>query len=531
MKYLVTILLSAVVSLAGFLGLHQEQQYQYQELVGANTVQTIGGQTYTLAGSGLSSSATSITLTSLTIPQTGYKLVDGDFSSIFYLTLEPGSRSRQEFVSCTTVTQNAAGTATLSGCERGLLPFSPYTASTTYAFSHSGGTSVIFSNPPQLYEQIAFKGNDETVTGMWSFPTPLSNAAPATKGYVDSLVSGGNVTNVAVVIPGNAGETVATGTLVYLDGTDQEWKKVDVDTTTTFIDKFIGLTQGAGTDGATIVNGVLLYGRDNTQTGLTPGSTYYASSTAGEITTTVTEQPLGVAESSTVLNFDPKLIYPRLASDNTWTGENTFSATSTFSGSVVFSGTLNGHASTSVTTYTASTTWEKPDGLEYIEVWVCGGGASGEGGDSDGVGGGGGGGGCAFGVIDESELSATTTITIGGGGVGVSGNGATGGNTTFGSFLTGNGGVGGSSNTGGAGGTATGGDINLSGRRGSNAFNGTPDISGEGGDSVFGFGGTVTYGAGAGLTGQGYGAGGSGASNTGNGGNGTNGVVIIREVF
>jgi len=129
----------------------------------------IAGQTYTLAGSGVSSAATSITLSSFTLPQTGYEILDADLSSTFYVTLEPGNRTKQEVASCTTVTQNANDTATLSGCTRGLLPITPFTASSTYAFAHGGGTSVIFSNPPQLYNQFTAKDNDETITGTWTF--------------------------------------------------------------------------------------------------------------------------------------------------------------------------------------------------------------------------------------------------------------------------------------------------------------------------------------------------------------------------
>src|SRR3990167_3910524 len=119
------------------------------------TVNPVAGAVYYLSGSGISGSATSFTLTSLTIPQTGYELLDADFSDTFYVTLEPGSSTRQEIASCTTVAQSASdNTATISGCTRGLLPFTPFTASTTYQFAHGGGTSVIFSNPPQLYEQF-----------------------------------------------------------------------------------------------------------------------------------------------------------------------------------------------------------------------------------------------------------------------------------------------------------------------------------------------------------------------------------------
>lgn len=169
--------------------------YVSEPRLGADTVLPIGGAVYTLSGAGVSSSASSFTLSSLTIPQTGQKLQDSDFSTTFYVTLEPGNRTRQEFVSCTTVTQNAAGTATLSGCSRGLSPITPYTASTTLQFAHAGGTQVIFSDPPHLYNQFAAKDNDETITGSWLFPTPTVATNAATKSYVDGGILAGAATS------------------------------------------------------------------------------------------------------------------------------------------------------------------------------------------------------------------------------------------------------------------------------------------------------------------------------------------------
>ncbi len=134
-----------------------------------SAVQPLAGTTYNLAGSGVSSSGVSINIQSLTLPQSGYLIQDKDLSDIFYITLEPGNRTRQEIASCTILTQNANGSATVSGCVRGLLPIPPYTASSTMAFSHAGGSQVIFSNPPQLYNQFTAKGNTETITGPWTF--------------------------------------------------------------------------------------------------------------------------------------------------------------------------------------------------------------------------------------------------------------------------------------------------------------------------------------------------------------------------
>ena len=166
--------------------------------------------TYSLSGAGVSSSATSITLSSLTLPQTSQKLLATDLATggdVFYITLEPGSRTRQEIVSCTSVTQNAV-TATLGGCTRGLAPISPYTASTSLQFAHGGGTSVAFSDPPQVFNRFADQTGNAYISGEWSFPNgfvgfassvPYLTSAPtyssstqlATKGYVDGVAIAG----------------------------------------------------------------------------------------------------------------------------------------------------------------------------------------------------------------------------------------------------------------------------------------------------------------------------------------------------
>lgn len=125
-----------------------------------------GGLPYTLAGAGITPSATSFTLSSFTIPQNGYPVQDSDLASTFYVTFEAGSKTRQEFASCTSVGANTGGIVTISGCTRGLLPFYPYTASTTLKFSHAGGTSVTFSDPPQLFNDIIQYANNLSFAGV-----------------------------------------------------------------------------------------------------------------------------------------------------------------------------------------------------------------------------------------------------------------------------------------------------------------------------------------------------------------------------
>ena len=172
------------------------QQLPNRDVFGA-PVEPVAGATFNLSGSGVAASTSVITLQSLTIPQTGQVLVDADFSDTFYLTLEPGNRSRQEIVSCTTVVQNSGGTATLSGCSRGLSPIPPYTASTTLRFAHGGGTQVIFSDPPQLFNEFTARSNDETITGLFNFNispvigTATNTYQAATRLYVDNTAFSG----------------------------------------------------------------------------------------------------------------------------------------------------------------------------------------------------------------------------------------------------------------------------------------------------------------------------------------------------
>jgi len=184
MKKLLTLTLSISLIVSAFF------LFGSDKVVGSTL--NLAGTTYNLSGSGISSSATSITLQSLTIPQTGALITDAMLSDTFYVTLEPGSKTKQEIVSCTTATQNSGGTATLSGCTRGLLPFTPFTASTTYQFVHAGGSQVIFSDPPQLFELYVAKANTETITGLKTFS--------ATTTFATTTVASSTISNLYSVL-------------------------------------------------------------------------------------------------------------------------------------------------------------------------------------------------------------------------------------------------------------------------------------------------------------------------------------------
>lgn len=229
MKKLLLIPLALVLALGGFLVFHETEQSEEISIVqqqlqhtgdvlfgAADTILPAGLSTYTLAGSGISSSATSITLTSLTLPQNGYEIQDSDLSATFHVTIEPGNTSRQEFVSCTTVTQGAGTTATLSGCTRGLSPITPFTASSTLQFSHAGGTKLIFSNSPQLYNQFYALGNVATSTNILIFSSTTPPrldfpGAQSTGTYIattSELASIAYVNAISIASASNATESV-----------------------------------------------------------------------------------------------------------------------------------------------------------------------------------------------------------------------------------------------------------------------------------------------------------------------------------
>lgn len=180
-KYiLATILtLASAVSgvFAGYAFLPNEVTYQpvqvvHNEAPSLGAVQNtkfVGTLPTTLSGAGINTSATSIGVSSLTLKQSGYLLTIADFGTTAYLTLEPGNSSRQEFASCTGITQNSNGTAVFTTCTRGLAPIYPYTASSTFAFVHGGGTTVIVSNSPPFYNNFTIQNNDASITGYYTF--------------------------------------------------------------------------------------------------------------------------------------------------------------------------------------------------------------------------------------------------------------------------------------------------------------------------------------------------------------------------
>ena len=263
---------------------------------------------------GINDSATTLKLDNL-LKLDGTSVSASDIGDELQGTFAPGTSREEIFlIDGANVTVNSDGTIEITNVLRGRKEVSPY-GSGGYACDHGAGEIVIFGNNPQLYDKLAFKDNDETIAGEWTFtPLPRSDGGNATDGdqlvtYAQALAMATGTTSInRVVVAGNGGEVITAGQLLYLLVTDGEWYKCDADTAATVDNIILGIAQGAGTDGGAIANGVLLFGLDSNQTGLTTNTAYYAGNTAGSISSSVgtVEVSVGISRSTTSLLFYPR---------------------------------------------------------------------------------------------------------------------------------------------------------------------------------------------------------------------------------
>ena len=146
----------------------------------------------TLAGGGCTSTATSIVLNDLTLPDGVTAITTSDLGSLCFATLEPAT-SREEQISFTGITDNANGTYTITGVTRGLRFVSPYDEVTANKFAHAGGAIFIITNTAKFYDTIksyidgiAIAGAPNATTilqGLVELPTTAEvNAGTATGG-------------------------------------------------------------------------------------------------------------------------------------------------------------------------------------------------------------------------------------------------------------------------------------------------------------------------------------------------------------
>ena len=202
---------SLLLSLSLLLGGHATQP-----TLGASSATPVQTSPSTLSGAGITSTATTINLTSFTLPDPNKSPVYMSMlGSVGYAVLEPQT-SKVENISFTGITQNTNGSAVLTGVSRGLSFYSPYAASTTLSIAHSGGAQLILSNSAAFYgQQFAFVNNANTWYGVNTFsstspPRYDEMAAQYTGNYIATTSEFASVGYVnAVAVSGAPNATVS----------------------------------------------------------------------------------------------------------------------------------------------------------------------------------------------------------------------------------------------------------------------------------------------------------------------------------
>lgn len=243
-------------------------------------------------------------------------LTMADFGTKGFMTLEPNNSTQEEQISFSGITQNANGTATLTGVKT-VLFVSPYTETSGLAKAHTGGSKAIVSNSSGFYNELTSKDDDETINGLYTFAqfpqksgttTPTIAAELASKAYVDSVAGGIAITN-QILVSGTAGENLTTAYVVGKKLTDGKWYIVKANDTSTFNEFEIGTAQATATTGNTL--NILVRGLDSRQTGLVAGTEYFATDSGGLVSSSFSATNLifvGYGQSATSLLVHPRNI-------------------------------------------------------------------------------------------------------------------------------------------------------------------------------------------------------------------------------
>ena len=537
MNYLLTTVISSLIVLASLFGYSHTDNFKesVMESVQLSAFQPTGGLTYRLQSS-IGTTNTTITLSSLKnrsdIPLTMTVLG----TDIGYGTLSPQT-SRSEFISFTGITQNANGTAQLTGVTRGLSDVFPFVASTTLRESHPGQSVFILSDSPALFDEYTKRRSNESISAQWGFTvnaTSTTDCSASTeycrKAYVDAIAITGSATTTETTTGGNIRLTQ---------------------------NSLVGTNQASSSSGAPLVltnrDASATYNRASTSQIVVTGSTNTIDSnfiaTSSAYTWSGNNTHSGTNTFSATTSINAKLAVststPSLGVNLAVSGGALISGTTTVGNLVLASSSPNYSGlfiRATSTVITATSTWTVPTGVTRVKVRLVGGGggAGGCGGScsADSQVGGGGGGAYAEALVDVTGLSSVT-VNIGVGGVGntVSGDGNAGGNTSFAgnTTITAAGGAGstgldsgGAGTAGGTGGTCTNANFCIDGQDGETGAAGSSMAAG--GSSFMGLGGRrKPAGTGNGENGKTYGGGGGGADGTNNnGGTGANGVAIIE---
>lgn len=345
-----TLPLVFVLNLAGYSPEIQQPEVSSRsniEQVSFGDFNPSGGGTYRLRSS-IGLSDTVVRLSSFKEPVSNIPYTMSYLNtSIGYGTLGPQTNS-SEFVSFTGITQNADGSANLTGVVRGLTRTpagSLCTASSTLAQPHAGQSIFILSDSPCLFAEYAVKRNNEAITGQWTYNTVLpttSLSATTSQQFVNKA------TLDATVNQGAATSTETVGGIVELGTLAEQASSFD-----------------GGVDKPTV-----LQTKNSTSTCQIVGSyNIVASSTTGKMDKNC---------------FDASLNYA-------FTGQNSFAASTTFAATTTIKGsststaplTINGvgyafpssnpSATSTLTNYgTGVLTWTSPDWVVLASTTLTG---------------------------------------------------------------------------------------------------------------------------------------------------------------
>ena len=189
----------------------------------------IQAQSFTLQASGQSAGDTSITVQSFLLSDGVTPITTAMLGDQCYATLEPNNGTQEESIQFTGVTQNANGSATLTGVSSVGFVY-PYTVTSGLAKSHAGGVTLVLSNDAGMYGNIISYVNGVVASGA---PTASDTTAGITKVSFNqgslprarsTLVSQQSAANMTLLINSFSFQNGATAitfvgkTLAYING-------------------------------------------------------------------------------------------------------------------------------------------------------------------------------------------------------------------------------------------------------------------------------------------------------------------------
>ena len=183
----------------------------------------VQAQAFVISSAGASAGDTTLIIQSFKLIDGTTNIVTANLGDQCYGTLEPNNGTQEEAIQFTGVTQNANGTATLTGVSSVGFVF-PYTVSSGLAKSHAGGVTFILSNDAALYGNISNYINtvvasgaalaSDTTAGLTKLSvTPTTGSNPIAVGDNDSRVPTQTERNyLSGIVPTAVPYSVATGT-------------------------------------------------------------------------------------------------------------------------------------------------------------------------------------------------------------------------------------------------------------------------------------------------------------------------------